>query len=93
MIFDLREPEEYKKGHLSGAYNLPFSIIQKGNFALPKENIKIIFYSDDKTINPQQLQAGLSLKQVPEVEVVNSNYPEWQQEFEQETGSPRSERP
>lgn len=43
VLVDVRDPSEYKEGHISGAVNIPSEIFAAGSGVLPKEK-KIIVY-------------------------------------------------
>lgn len=44
MIIDLREPEEYAKGHIKGAVNIPFDEMER---SVPvKRNITYVLYCE-----------------------------------------------
>lgn len=45
ILLDIREPEEYKKGHWRGARNFPYGELEQGYTKLPK-NRKIILYCE-----------------------------------------------
>ena len=45
LLFDIREPEEYAKGHWPMARNYPYGELEKGFGRLPK-NRKIILYCE-----------------------------------------------
>lgn len=45
LVIDLREPEEYKKKHIKGAKNFPFSLLDEWRGELP-DKIDIILYCE-----------------------------------------------
>lgn len=42
LIIDLREPEEYRRRHINGAVNLPYSRLDGKNF-LPKDKVLVLY--------------------------------------------------
>lgn len=42
LIVDLREPEEYRRRHIKGAVNLPYSRLDGRNF-FPKNKILVLY--------------------------------------------------
>ncbi len=45
ILIDIREPEDYKKGHWPGAVNYPYEKFEEGRPRLPK-NRKLILYCE-----------------------------------------------
>lgn len=45
ILIDVRDPEEYEEGHLPGAINVPYSMIERGYF-MPGKQRKLIIYCD-----------------------------------------------
>lgn len=43
IIVDVREREEFKKGHIPMAINLPLSEMRQGNISLPKRNVLLLY--------------------------------------------------
>ncbi|WP_099469964.1 rhodanese-like domain-containing protein [Konateibacter massiliensis] len=54
LIVDLREPEDYKKGHIAGAVYMDYDDIENNCVSLPRDKI-IVMYCD---------RGGLSLMAV-----------------------------
>ncbi|MBQ9608499.1 MAG: rhodanese-like domain-containing protein [Lachnospiraceae bacterium] len=43
IIVDVREKEDFAKGHIPMAINLPLSDIEDGKFALPKNKVILVY--------------------------------------------------
>lgn len=43
VIVDIREPGEYKDGHVNTAINIPYEKFEKGSFYLPSHKIIIVY--------------------------------------------------
>ena len=44
LLLDVREPEEFRAGHIPGAQNLPLSALQQGRAALPEDGARCVIY-------------------------------------------------
>ncbi len=42
-VLDLRSPKKYHKGHIPGAFSLPFSQLEKKAGEIPKEKIIVLY--------------------------------------------------
>ncbi len=45
LMIDLRDPSNFKKGHIYNAINIPYARIERGDFSLPK-NYKLVLYCE-----------------------------------------------
>lgn len=43
VIVDIREPAEYRKGHVDTAINVPYEKFESNNFYLPRHKIVIVY--------------------------------------------------
>lgn len=77
LILDLREPGEYKEGHIPEAVPLPVDIILRGEFSLPQDSAVVVYAERDLPPEFNEIKKKLQRAGVAEIQVLEGGYSEW----------------
>ena len=69
LVLDVRSPQEYKEGHITGAINIPeYEILTKANDRLQSKDLRIIVYCSSGS---RSKKAVKELKKIGFINVYN----------------------
>ena len=89
FIIDIRSTAEFRSGHLSGAVNIPVSVLTEGVYDFPKDR-QIVFYSED-VVDVNVIKSAAARVGVIDVTVIASPYSAWAGDFSSTQGDPYTE--
>ncbi len=67
VLIDVREPEEYESGHVSGAINIPLSEFASRIFEIPNSSVFFICRSGGRSMQACELCVDFGLTEVKNV--------------------------
>ncbi|SFV40434.1 Rhodanese-like domain protein [Ligilactobacillus acidipiscis] len=75
QIIDVREPKDFKKGHILGARNMPFSQYKLFKDSLRKD-MPVYLYDDTKTVAPR-MASKLHKNGYSDLYILKSGFDKW----------------
>lgn len=91
IIVDVRTRDAYSQGHVTGAINLPYDVIQSGEFYIPQDRVLVFYFGQGMEINNNELATIMGAKGATNIEIISEPYETWSDMIEISTGNPRAE--